>query len=393
MGIRQRVQNIVKYNRLVYDAYYHIASGALRLVGLLTRTDDKLVFFNSFAGRNYDDSPRAVYEAMRSDPRFRGFRVVWAFHDPDAYDVPDADKVRTDTPLYFVTALRARAWVTNSSVERGLRFKRPGTVYVNTWHGTPIKHMGTDIAAGNTSFRGKRSSKIDIFCVQGRYEADIFARGFGIDARAIARTGLPRNDELATPDEARRRDARRRLGIPDGKLAILYCPTFREYDKGVGLAVQMRPPIDLDLWRRKLGDTHVLLVRAHYEVTDAMEVPDDSFARDVSGHQSLNELIIASDLLVSDYSSVFFDYSITGKPMLHFCYDYDRYAKERGMYFDIREWLSGAGDETGLIELIRGLDAEAESARTVSFRERYVDYYGDASRQVLDLLYERLRGE
>lgn len=390
MRIRQRLQNLVKYNKAVYCTYYNLASIALRLVGRLVRTDESLILFNSYAGRKYDDSPKAIHDAMRQDPRFRKYRVVWAFHDPDAFDVPGAGKVRTDTLRYFITALRASAWVTNSSVERGLRFKRRNTVYLNTWHGTPIKLMGSDIGESNSSFRSRGSGAVDAFCVQGEYEAEIFGRVFGIPEDAILRSGLPRNDELALSDEDRRRRLREQLGIPEGKRAILYCPTFREYDRDGGHAVAMRPPIDLGNWERELGGAHVLLVRAHYEVTSAMEVAENDFVRDVSAYPSLNELIVASDLLVSDYSSVFFDYSITGKPMLHFCYDYERYAKDRGTYFDVRDWLDGAGEEDELLRLIAGLDYEAESAKSSAFRASFVDYYGGASEAVLDRLHELL---
>ena len=390
MSIRQKLQSFVKYNGMVYVVYYHVASVAMRLVGRFVRTDASLVLFNSYAGRKYDDSPKAVYEAMRSDPRFSSYRVVWAFHDPDAFEVPDAEKIRTDTPRYFLTALRARVWLTNSSVERGLRFKKRGTLYVNTWHGTPIKQMGTDVGEDNKSFRSRGTGEIDAFCVQGEYEAEIFGRAFCIPEEKILRSGLPRNDELARADEGRRRSLRASLGIPDGRRVVLYCPTFREYDQVAGHAVAMKPPMDLGFWERELGETHVLLVRAHYEVTRAMEIADSPFVKDVSAYPSLNELIIASDVLVSDYSSVFFDYSITGKPMLHFCYDYDEYQEKRGMYFDVREWLSGSATEKGLIDALKSLDVSRESVRTMAFRNRFVDYSGNASRIVLDRLYELL---
>ena len=204
MSFHKRLAGILKYNRSVYDLYYTWGSAAMRLIGRFIPIDDKLILLNSFAGRSYSDSPRAVYEVLRNDSRFADYRFVWAFHNPSNHNVDGAETIKTDTPRYFITALKARLWVTNSSMERGLRFKKTGTAYVNTWHGTPIKRMGSDIDSGNQSFKSKGKTQIDAMCVQGEYEAEIWSRGFGIPDDRLIRTGLPRNDELASADEKTR---------------------------------------------------------------------------------------------------------------------------------------------------------------------------------------------
>ena len=109
----------------------------------------------------------------------------------------------------------------------------------------------------------------------------------------------------------------------------------------------------MEKWRRMLGEEYILLFRAHYEVAKGLNIVDDDFVREMSGYPQLEDLMIVSDILISDYSSIFFDYSIMAKPMLAFCYDYDRYASERGMYFDIREWLPSAENEDELLELLK----------------------------------------
>ena len=371
MPLKQSLTNFLKYNRIAYATYYACASAVLRAVGSLVSTDDQLILFNSYAGRSYGDSPKAVFEQMKSDRRFDG-----------------AEKIKTDTPRYFLTALRSRVWVTNSSVERGLSFKKGGTVYINTWHGTPLKRMGSDIAGGNKSFKSRGKNAFDAMCVQGEFEAGVWARGFRLTNHTLVRTGLPRNDELVLANDSRRELIRKQLGIQEGKRVILYCPTFREYEKDVAYGVVMKPAFDITSLKKELEDEYVLLVRAHYEVAKRMGIENDSFCKDVTEIENLNELIIASDLLISDYSSVFFDYSITGKPMLHFTYDYDEYASKRGMYFDIREWLDGSDTQEGLVEILKTLDYEAEAARSRAFRDEFIQYYGDAARQVVDLIYK-----
>ena len=389
--MKQRIINFLKYNKVAYTAYYSTISAAINMLKLFVKPDDKLILFNSFAGRKYDDSPKAIYEAMRRDPRFKGYHFVWAFHQPEKYTVKGAKKIKTDGLDYFITALMARVWVTNSSVERGLNFKGKHTVYFNTWHGTPMKKMGTDINSGNQSFKSKGGSTVDVMMSQGRFETEIFSRSFRIPKDRFLEAGLPRNDILANYTEKQRESIRRKLGIKPEQKVILYCPTFREYEKDENLGVVMAPPMDLKRWQDSLGSDYVLLMRAHYEVSKVMSIDENEFVRDMTDYPVLNELFIASDILISDYSSVFFDYSITGKPMLHFTYDYDKYSSKRGMYFDIREYLSGAETEDELISIIKDMNEQIERDKTICFRDEYVNFYGNAAVRAVDRIAELIK--
>ncbi len=384
--MKQRIQNLLKYRKGFYALYYHLMSFFIRLMGMFCRTDPRLILINSFAGRKYDDSPRAIFEQMKSDPRFSGMRLVWAFHKPEQYEVEGAEKIKTDSLSYFLTALRARVWVTNSSVERGLRFKKKKTFYLNTWHGTPLKKMGNDLQTENQSFKSKGKSNVDIMMSQGAYETEIFARAFGIPSTRFLEAGLPRNDILAKADEKLRQSIREQLGIGEDQCVILYCPTFREYEQDEHRAVVMAPPMNLTKWEQKLGQRFVLFFRAHYEVSKVMKVEENAFVRNMTSYPSLNDLIIASDLLISDYSSVFFDYAITGKPMLHFTYDYDQYASKRGMYFDIRQYLNGSADEDSLLEILLTLSENEERARSTRFRDAFVGQYGHAAEAAVNCI-------
>lgn len=387
--MKQKLVNFLKYNKVAYAVYYRVMSFCMNVLKLFIKTDDKLILFNSFAGRKYDDSPKAIFEEMRKDPRFKGYRLVWAFHQPEKYDAPQ--KIKTDGLHYFKTALAARVWVTNSSVERGLNFAGKHTFYFNTWHGTPMKKMGTDICASNTSFGNKGDSHFDVMMSQGHFETDVFSRSFGIPKEKFLEVGLPRNDILANYTDTYRKRLREELNIRPDQTVILYCPTFREYDKDESLGVVMAPPMDLEKWERELGNGYALLMRAHYEVSKVMKIEDNEFVRNMTDYPDLNDLYIAADILISDYSSVFFDFSITGKPMLHFCYDYDKYSSKRGMYFDIREKISGADNEDQVIELIKGLDVDTESKKTVAFRNEFVNFYGSAAKAAVDCIARELK--
>lgn len=386
--------NRVKYSKTLYRVYFYIGSWLVNLLKLFLMTDDKLIVFNSFGGRKYDDSPKCIYEAMIKDPRFDDYQFVWAFINPDSFVIPRGKIIKCDTFTYFKTLLKARVWVTNSTMERGLRFKGSRTFYFNSWHGTPIKLMGRDIDKSNASFRSKGAKcPYDVFCAQSQFDADVFKKSFHVPEQAMKVIGLPRNDELVNnAGEERKNIVRELLGIPNDKKVILYAPTYREYAKDEYKNCVMAPPINLDKWKDSLGKEYVLLFRAHYEVVKVLNVTSNDFVKDVSAYPSLNDLMIVSDMLISDYSSIFFDYSIMGKPMLCFAYDYDEYQSRRGMYFDVREELDciAMDAEEKVLEEILSLDIDKRNGVTVKFRNKYVTSFGFATKRSLDLIYETL---
>lgn len=392
--MKERIVNIIKYNKTVYSLYYYLANAAMNLVKTLVRTDGRLVLFNSYAGRRFDDSPRVIYETMLNDHRFDDCHIVWAFHEPDSFqELPErVQKIRTDSFMYFITAMRAGVWVTNSSVERGLNFKKRKTLYFNTWHGTPIKKMGADIVQDKDSFTSKKSPAINVMMAQSDFEAEVFSRMFQLKESSFLKAGLPRNDILFSYTEQYRNELRKKLSIPEGKKVILYCPTFREFEKDENNGCVLLPPINLAKWEKELAADYVLLFRAHYEVAKVMEIQENDFVRNMTDYPVLNDLMIASDLLISDYSSVFFDYSIMDKPMLHFTYDYDKYAAKRGMYFDIRDYLSGSDNEDGVIRLLKDCSLETETKKTKAFRNQFVKYYGHATEAALDCIASYVGG-
>lgn len=352
--------------------------------------NDKILLFNSFAGRKFDDSPKALFDAIKKDKRFTNYRLIWAFHEPDKFVVDGAEKIKTNGFLYFKTALAARVWITNSSVERGLSFKGKKTLYLNTWHGSPIKKMGSDIDSNNLSFKSKSKNLVDYMNTQSLFEAEVFSRCFNIPRENFLEVGLPRNDILKKYTSEYRKNIRKQLGISEDKKVILYCPTFREYEKDENLGVVLTPPLSLEKWNDNLSANYVFLFRAHYEVSKVMNIEENEFVKNVTNYPILNDLMIASDILISDYSSIFFDYSIMDKCMLHFTYDYDIYSSKRGMYFDIRDYINGASFEDDLIHILSNLNEDLEIKRTQAFRNKYVNFCGNATDRTVDFVADMI---
>ena len=380
---------IIKHNKLIYKVFSASGKAALSLLKVFVRSRDDLILFNSFGGKKYDDSPKAIYEVMKNDPRFKGYELLWAFNDPDRF--PEVENsIKSDGFGYFVSALKARCWVSNSSVQRGIDFKGKNTYSFNTWHGSAIKKMGLD---SSPSFDNKIVRNNDTILAQGRHDIEVFTRAWSLPEKVFKVFGLPRNDELAHVTKERRASIRNKLGIPDGKKAILYAPTFRDYQLDSMSQVTMSLPIDYERWESILGGEWVFLLRAHYEVAKRSRLPESDMWIDVSDYASLNELMIASDLLISDYSSLIFDYSILEKPILIYAYDYDEYSEKRGVYFDIRDEFTSFEDDAAMADHIKNMDVAAEEDKARAFKAKYVEECGNAAKLSADYIYGVLTGK
>ncbi len=380
--MRQRLIYLLKHNATAQLLYRVIMSFVFRVLGACLRTDDRLVLFVSFMGMGFNDSPRVIYDYLQQHPAYRQYRCVWAFEHPGNF--PGLDTVRIDSFAYFKTALRARYWVTNTNIERGLRFKKKDQVYLNTWHGIALKHIGND-CPGRKDFN---FDTVDHLVVSGDYDEKVWKSAFRADERTYLRCGMPRNEALWQADEAQKARLRARLGIPAGKRVILYAPTWRESTDG-GKSYEIRPPIHFDRWERELGADTIVLFRAHHQTTKVLGVQYNDFIRNVSDYPAVNDLMIASDLLITDYSAIAFDYSILCKPILCYAYDYDSYLAQRGTYFEMDSLYPNPScrTEEALLQRLRTLDYPAECANTRRFRDRFVQYGPGATAACVQALF------
>lgn len=382
--MKQRLVYLLKHNKAIQKIYKVCMSLVFRFLGLFVSTDANLVLFSSFMGSKFNDSPKAIYDFIVSHPEYAKYKCVWAFERPE--DHPDLNTVKIDTLKYFVTALKAKYWVTNTNIERGLTFKKKKTVYLNTWHGIALKKIGND-CPGRKDYNFKT---VDYLCVSGEYDERVFKSAFNADEKSYLRCGMPRNDELWSATEEQRAALREKLNVPQGKKVILYAPTWRDSVDG-GKSYQIKPPIDFDRWKRELGEDYVVLFRAHHITTKVLNVKFDDFVRDASNYPNVNELMIASDLLITDYSAIAFDYSILCKPILCYAYDYDTYLAERGTYFEMDEKYPNKScrTEDELISKIKNLDYSSELEKTTSFRDQFICCCKNATEICVNTLFEK----
>ena len=389
--MREKIINFLKSHRAVLNASWSILQFTLSTASRFIPKKKKIVIA-SYAGRKYDDSPKALYDEICKRHEFDEWDIIWVFVDPNQYKILRGKKVRVDTFSFFYALLSSMVWISNTGMDRDIHIKQPKTIKIETWHGTPLKKIGID---QNNTAVGRRARCIDsqtIRCAQSEYDRNIFKRVFNATEESFLLVDLPRNDELRNATFEKRVQARRTLEIPEGKKAILYMPTYREYDTDEDNNYYAAPPIDIEKWRAQLGDEYVLLIRAHYAVSKMLGVKDDEFVRNVTDYPTLNDLYIASDVLISDYSSSFIDYSILGRPILCFAYDYEKYAKERGLYIDFDvEMPSGIlRTQDEVLNYLHAMDYDNEAAKTAVFRNKYAPFRGNSRAAVVDELINRI---
>lgn len=382
--MKSKIVYLLKNNPMVYNIYSFIFNVVFKILRIFIKTKNNVILINSFGGKKYDDSPKVIFEYMKTEEKYNKYKIYWAFDDPEKFKIEKAEKIKTNSFKYFIIALKAKYWITNSSIEKGLKFKNKNTLYINTWHGTPIKKMGKD--APDTAFQFK-TSKYDVMYAQSKYDIDIFSNAFNLPKNIFALVGLPRNDELFNVDENEIQELRKKLKIPNNKKVILYAPTFREYSRDKNGCL-IAPPIDLNKWKSKLSENYIVLFRAHYEINNVLGIKNDSFIYNVSDYDNLNELMKISDILISDYSSIIFDYSILKRPIYSYAYDYEEYKAKRGMYIDIKTELPNGicEKEDDLLNKIVNCNFEEEKIKTEKFSKKYIATNGDARKYIDKLI-------
>ncbi len=388
--------SIIKTNPKLMDISYRIARFGLKVAALFIPAKEKTMMFASFSGRNYDDSPRALYEYIIKHPEFQGWTFYWGMIEPDKKSIPNAKQIKFGSILYWRTLLSCQVWIGNGGIDKGIDYTPKKRVVVNTWHGTPMKRIEGEENSNQVLKKYRNSKPIDtrtLRCCQSDYDKEIFARVFRASKNCFIMSGLPRNDSLLSYTQNKIREIREKLRIEGNKKIILYMPTYREFEINDNNNTYMEIPVDLKKWQNKLGDQYCLLVRAHYAVVESLNIINNGFVNDVSKYSPLNDLYAVSDILISDYSSAFFDYAILGRPMLCFAYDLERYERERGFYIDIHKELPCVvmRNEDQIIDSILSMNFEEESKKTRFFASKYLPCEGNACKVVTDKILEMLK--
>jgi CDP-glycerol glycerophosphotransferase len=349
-----------------------------------------LALFESDVGKGYSGSPRAIYEELRR--RRLPIEAVWSVAECRGNFPSDVRLVRRGSWRYIWTMARSGFWVDSHGFP--LDYPKPrGTRYLQTWHGQGIKSIGFDAPDLRADFDEPRAqwraavARWDALVSPSAEFSRIFVPSNGYTGK-VYRYGTPRCDALVRGETTG--DVRERLEIPPGRKILLYAPTYRDRAKGSGTSVRA----DLELMADELADEWVLILRTHpverYSPPERLR----HFVRPAGSYPEINDLMLASDALLTDYSSVMCDYAITGKPMVFLIDDWEEYRlSERGVYHDLPAIAPGPCVRTTeeLVDVLRRLpDVHAAHAeRYAAFRDLWcADERGDAAARIVTEFFQ-----
>jgi CDP-glycerol glycerophosphotransferase len=387
--------------RFFQRSEYYYPAMRLLLKGLRRLpADENLVVFESGVGRQYADSPRYVHEELvrRESP----LKKVWAYSGKIHHRDDLTKVVPRLSPAYFWYLGRARYWVNNQNFPHYVH-RRPDGIYLQTWHGTPLKRMLHDLDTivgrdeGYIHRVTTAAQQWSLLASPSPWTTDRMRSAFHYDG-PVVEVGYPRNDIFFRDnrDEVAAM-VRRRLGIPQDKTVVLYAPTFRDDQASQSSRFDFRLPLDLDALHASLGDDVVFLIRQHGLVRSRVDIPEELTAsvKDVSSYPEIQELFLASDALVTDYSSVFFDFACLRRPIVFYAFDLESYRDElRGFYLDYETELPGP-----IVTTEKELYAALQSlpAVTAEYGDRYSEFIerfsprddGHAARRLVDEMLAR----
>ncbi len=317
------------------------AARTARSVGQSSQVNVRIVY-NSFHGR-FSDNPRALYERLAGAPEVEHVWLADRRHaaafpsEVHTVDIEDAD----DTAA---TLAGADLLVANTHTEVEWE-KSPGTTYLQTWHGTPMKRIHHDVLwapEGRLARLDHDVAKWDVLLSPNAVSTPRLQRAFRFEGKVLE-VGYPRNDALIEPQHTVvRQEARARLSIDEDQVVVLYAPTWRDDEYFEGGAALVELPVDVARLSHALGAGHTILVRTHNMMTGRVRLPETAGVRDVSYYPDIRDLYAASDVLVTDYSSAMFDFGVTGKPMVFYTPDLVRFRDStRGFYFELEPIAPG----------------------------------------------------
>lgn len=363
------------------------------------------IIFESFMGRNCSGQPKYIYKYLQENYGNK-YKYIWVV-DRKGVKIPGKGykKCKRFGLRYYYYMNRSKYWVNNMRQPLSVP-RRKETIMLATWHGTPLKRLVfdmDDVHSANPRYKDtvyRQTREWDYLLSDNPFSTEKFQSCFLFEKEKILEYGYPANDPLYAPDrEERAAKIKKRLGIPADKKVILYAPTWRDdnfYEQG-----QYGFDLDLDVNRlqKEFGDEYVLLLRLHYFIVDKLDLSKyGEFTVDGSSYDDITDLYLISDLLITDYSSVFFDYANLKRPVLYFTYDLEKYRDVlRGFYLDMEKDLPGplllTNDE--VVDAIKNIDKIQET-----YKERYEEFYnrfccvddGHAAQRVVEKVFAPEKG-
>ncbi len=369
---------------------------AVRAICAATPVKKNRIVFESYYGRGYSDSPKAICEALLKSGE--DLDLVWLCRDDEAAkSLPAGVRAAPSMGPGKIRALAsARVWVDNC--RKYEHFKRKGQFYLQTWHGFALRKIEADASASleNEYLEAakKDSAQCDLIVSGSRHMTRIYRQSFWYDGEVLE-TGTPRNDVFFHSADAAREKVRGALGLDKDRKLVLYAPTFRT-DLSLD-AYGIDTELVLRKCKERFGGEWSILVRLHPLIASAsagLFPYDGRRIVDATEYPDMQELLCTADLLITDFSSSMFDFALTGKPVLQFATDLEEYRKDRDFYFPIDSLPFPLARSNGELETaVTDLTQPGENSAWTDFvRETGICEDGNAAGRCAELILKQVKG-
>ena len=347
--------------------YYKIMDKFNSVLTKFVPVKDDLIVFESNVGKSVSDSPKFIYDELKK--RNNKYKIVWVSNKQYPFNDPNVITIKRLSFEYYYYLSRAKYWINNQNFPSYIT-KSKNTIYIQTWHGTPLKKMLNDVEVfkgRDKEYKERVNNAIkywDYLISPSPYASQCFKSAFDFK-KEILEIGYPRNDIFYSENkvnlEEKRKLIKQNLGIQDNRKIILYAPTFRDDEINRAKKHIIDLKLDLQKMKENFASEYILILRPHIIISNALKLDNslENFVINGANYNEISDLYLISDICITDYSSVMFDYANTGKPLLFFTYDLEYYKEQlRGFYFDFEKEAPGPliKDNETLVEAIKNIN-------------------------------------
>lgn len=349
------------------------------ILRIFTKVNNKRILFEAYWGKSISCNPKAMMDYMIENG-YNDYQFIVVYNGKDKISNNRVKYVNIRSIDYLYYLCTSKYWVVNSHIMGELKPKK-NQVYMQTWHAAgAFKKFGLDIIESEDDrdheklVWRKEAQNWDYLLCSSEEVREIYSNAFGVSEDIIYPIGIPRNDCFYDKEKILelKKYINSQIGNNLGKKIVLYAPTFRDNR-------EFKLMFDFDKLYKELGDEYVILLKLHPNIMDdAINIDEkySNFVFNFSHYGEMQELLLAADLLITDYSSVIFDFALTGNPIILYSYDLDEYKNEiRGFYYEYESFVPGpiVKTENQLIKEIKNYDElkSRNSNRVKNFAKKF----------------------
>ncbi|ARW00463.1 MULTISPECIES: glycosyltransferase [Bacillus] len=365
------------------------------------KIDPHIIFYESYHGKAMNDNPYAIFKHLVNNEEYKNFTHVWALNDQDN---PYANKykglknvrfVKVHSEEYIKYLTKAKYLINNVTFPTYFQ-KKDEQIYINTWHGTPLKTLGKDMEGPIGQHKNIQRNFLhsDYILSPNKFTSEKLIDSHDLEGLyngEIIEEGYPRMDlTFNTDKEELRKTLENIIELDPHKKIILYAPTWRGE---VGSVSNINEELfnHISALNEKIPDDYQLILKVHTLLFKYIKHDEQLMNKCIPDCIDTNELLSLVDILITDYSSIFFDYMATNKPILYFMYDKEQYLKKRGMYLDVNT-LAGPICKTTdeLAKCIKEIESVQDRYQSVyqEMNEVYIKRVGDSTQKIVDIIFK-----